>query len=239
MEWLGDLGSAVLGAAYASRIPLTLGGIVAVVVLGVIARRRGWVDLMRRHPRRSSAILVPLLAIALPLGWYLASPLVLSASVDEPPPLVAAAPAASASVRPSDVPSIRPLPSVVPSGVEPSLTPTATPVALLERSGSFRGSDEFHFGRGTARLIETAPGTFVVRLEDFAVRNGPDLYVYLSPDPDGYADGAIELGRLKADTGNQNYPVPAGALTDSSDAASVVIWCKQFSHLFATAPLGG
>lgn len=69
------------------------------------------------------------------------------------------------------------------------------------------------------------------------MRNGPDLYVYLSPDPDGYVDGAIELGRLKADRGNQNYALPPGALTDPSRAASVVIWCKQFSALFATAPL--
>ena len=116
--------------------------------------------------------------------------------------------------------------------------PTATPPpALLARAGAFHGSDDFHFGRGTARLIETAPGTFVVRLEDFAVRNGPDLYVYLSPKADGYVDGAIELGRLKADTGNQNYAVPAGTLDVPGVTASVVIWCKQFSHLFATAPL--
>lgn len=27
---------------------------------------------------------------------------------------------------------------------------------------------------------------------------------------DGYAEGAVELGRLKADRGNQNYEVPAG-----------------------------
>jgi hypothetical protein len=33
--------------------------------------------------------------------------------------------------------------------------------------------------------------------------------------------------------------VPAGALDDPGTAASVVIWCKQFSHLFATAPLAG
>ena len=76
-----------------------------------------------------------------------------------------------------------------------------------------------------------------MRLEDFAVRNGPDLYVYLSPSADGYADDAIELGTVKADPGNQNYAVPAGALTDQARAASVVIWCKQFSHLFATAAL--
>ena len=238
MKWLDELVSAVLGAAYDLRIPLTIVGIVAVVVLAVVARRRGWIGAARRHPRRSAAIVLPLLAIALPLAWYLASPLVLSASVDEPPPVVATAPSASVSVGPSSPPAVTPASPSLPSAAPPSPSPTPTPVALLERSGPFHGNDEFHFGRGTARLIETAPGIFVVRLEKFAVRNGPDLYVYLSPDPTGYADGAIDLGRLKADTGNQNYPVPAGALGDPSAAASVVIWCKQFSQLFATAPLG-
>jgi hypothetical protein len=76
---------------------------------------------------------------------------------------------------------------------------------------------------------------FVVRLEGFEVRNGPDLYVYLSPDSDGYKKTAIELGKLKADKGNQNYAVPAGS--DVAAAKSVVIWCKQFSVLFATARL--
>jgi hypothetical protein len=124
----------------------------------------------------------------------------------------------------------------------PSPARTATPTGpatsapgLDERSGSFSGADEFHFGRGTARLIETAPGGYTIRLEDFAVRNGPDLFVYLSPSAEGYADGAIELGSLKADRGNQNYDVPAA--TDVESVQSVVIWCKQFAVLFATAPL--
>ena len=101
--------------------------------------------------------------------------------------------------------------------------------------GTFSGADEFHFGRGTALLVETSPGTYTLRLEDFAVRNGPDLYVYLSPAADGYAEGATEVARLKADRGNQNYAVPPG--TDLSRIRSVVIWCKQFAVLFATAPL--
>ena len=105
-----------------------------------------------------------------------------------------------------------------------------------DRTGMFVGADEFHFGRGAARVIATADGSSIVRLEEFAVRNGPDLYVYLSPDPSGYADGAIELGRLKADRGNQNYAVPPGV--DIAGSRSVVIWCKQFGVLFATAALG-
>jgi hypothetical protein len=57
----------------------------------------------------------------------------------------------------------------------------------------------------------------------------------VSPSAAGYVDGAIELGRLKADAGNQNYEIPASF--DPSTAGSVVIWCRQFSVQFAVAPL--
>ena len=227
MSILGDLGSAVLGAAYSYRLVVAFAAVLVAVALAIVARRRGWLARARRYPFRTAAILVPTLAIALPVGWYLASPLVLSTTIDEPSPIAAAR--ASPTVGPPA--SSAPL---VSKSVAPNPSASAAPLA---REGAFHGSDDFHFGRGTARLIETAPGTFVVRLQDFAVRNGPDLYVYLSPSADGYAAGSIELGRLKADTGNQNYSVPAGALDDPGVAASVVIWCKQFSHLFATAPL--
>ncbi len=233
MDVIGDLGRAFFAALYDYRIPVAIGSLVAVVVVALIAWRRGWIGAARRHPGRTIVAAIPALALAVPLAWYMASPLFLSSTIDEPAPLVAARPSPSPAVPtgtalpPSARPSASPEPTATP-------VPTPAPVAL---AGPFHGSDEVHFGRGTARLIETAPGTYVVRLEDFAVRNGPDLYVYLSPSADGYADGAIELGRLKADTGNQNYEVPAGALADPTTAASVVIWCKQFSQLFATAPL--
>lgn len=75
-----------------------------------------------------------------------------------------------------------------------------------------------------------------LRLEDFAVRNGPDLFVYLSPDPSGYVAEAIELGALKASDGTFSYDIPPGVAVDTF--RSVVIWCKAFGVLFATAPLG-
>ena len=230
MSILGDLGSALFGALYDYRIPIAIASAAAVIVLAIVARRRGWVGSARRHPGRTVALGIPALAIAVPLAWYMASPLFLSSAIDEPAPIAVAttAPSAAASAPVSASPAASP--------AAPASSPTPAPLML---AGEFHGSDEFHFGRGTARLIETAPGSFVVRLENFAVRNGPDLYVYLSPSADGYARGSLELGRLKADTGNQNYPVPAGALTDPTAAGSVVIWCKQFSHLFATAPLAG
>ncbi len=67
------------------------------------------------------------------------------------------------------------------------------------------------------------------------MRNGPDLYVYLSPSAHDYVKGAVEVGRLKATDGAFGYALPAG--TDPTDFASAIIWCKQFSHLFAVAPL--
>jgi len=233
MEFVGDLERAFASAIYPNRVLIAIVAAIAIVALAIIAWRRRWDLAARRHPRGTVAGIVIVVAVVGPLGWYLGSPLFLSSSIDEAAPIVAAR-ASPSPDAPSGSPSSSssPSPTSAPSPA-PSL-PSASDVN--ERTGSFTGADEFHFGRGTARLIETAPGTFTVRLEDFAVRNGPDLFVYLSPSADGYVEGSVELGRLKADTGNQNYEVPAGA--DVSAARSVVIWCKQFAVVFATAPLG-
>jgi hypothetical protein len=47
----------------------------------------------------------------------------------------------------------------------------------------------------------------------------------------------LEVGRLKATDGSFGYDLPADF--DPETARSALIWCKQFSHLFATAPLAG
>jgi len=143
----------------------------------------------------------------------------------------------SAEPPSAEPPSAEPPSAEPPSAAPPpAATPDPTPTPFVPStiaSGEFQGTDEFHFGRGTASIIETAPGRFHLRLEDFSVRNGPDLYVYLSPDPDGYTDDALELGLLKATDGSFGYDLPDGV--DPARFRSAIIWCKQFSHLFATA----
>jgi hypothetical protein len=102
------------------------------------------------------------------------------------------------------------------------------------QTGEFVGADDFHFGRGDAQLIETEPGVYVLRFENFSVRNGPDLFVYLSTDPSGEdVEEALNLGSLKATDGAFNYEIPPEI--DVSTIRSAVVWCKQFSVLFAHA----
>ena len=97
--------------------------------------------------------------------------------------------------------------------------------------------DPIHYGRGTATVYRD-----VVRLEaDFEVGPGPKFHVYLVPEANITPDTEVEdtmfvdLGRLKAFSGSQNYAVPAGV--DPSAYDTLVIWCEQFNVLISPAPI--
>ncbi len=230
MESLDDLQRAFFDGLYTYRIQVAVGSMVVAAVFLAIAWRAGWFAAARRHPARSGLLLAVVLAVGLPLTWYLASPIWIRTELIEPDPAaeVVATPGPSSVGAPPS-----PWLSAAPSA---SVAPQPAPFASRTiAAGEFYGTDDFHFGSGTARIVETAPGTYTLRLTDFSVRNGPDLFVYLSPDAGDYADGALELGVLKATDGSFGYELPAG--TDPADFASAIIWCKQFSHLFAVAPL--
>ena len=113
---------------------------------------------------------------------------------------------------------------------------TAAFMASTAYIGMFKGADVFHFGRGDALIIETEPGKYVLRFENFSVRNGPDLYVYLSEDASGkQISEMLNLGKLKATDGAFNYEIPSSV--DVTRMRSAVVWCRQFSTLFAHATL--
>jgi hypothetical protein len=120
----------------------------------------------------------------------------------------------------------------LPSQQQTSLTGNESSDLLL--TGSFIGvGDGIHDAMGIARVIPIGGGENVLRLEDLVVTNGPDLYVYLSTDKS--ASDFVNLGRLKANIGNQNYPIPTG--TDMTKYDTVLIWCRAFSVLFGSADL--
>jgi hypothetical protein len=72
-----------------------------------------------------------------------------------------------------------------------------------------------------------------LRLENFKATNGPDLYIYLATD--NSASDFVNLGKLKASSGNQNYEIPED--TDLSKYDKVLVWCKAFSVLFGHAQI--
>lgn len=232
MPSIGDIANDVARTLYEFRIPVAVVSIAILVGAAIVARRMGWFAAARRHPGRSAIVAAALLAVMLPTGWYLGSPIFIRTSLVEAGP--SAIPAATP--RPAPTPSNPPAPSAEPSRSPTAPpTPVATPfVATTVASGEFSGTDDFHFGRGTASIVEVEPGRYHLRLEQFSVRNGPDLFVYLSPEEDGYSDDAVELGKLKATDGSFGYDLPDGV--DPARFRSALIWCKQFSHLFAIAP---
>ena len=101
-------------------------------------------------------------------------------------------------------------------------------------SGIFMGvHDGFHNAEGNVKVVSLTDGSKILRLDNFKSTNGPNVHVYLSADK--HATDYVDLGKLKANNGNQNYNIPSG--TDITKHNIVLIWCKDFSVLFGSAVL--
>jgi hypothetical protein len=97
--------------------------------------------------------------------------------------------------------------------------------------------DPVHHGKGKVTVYQD-----LVHLGgDFEVGPGPKFHVYLVPEKNVIPSTNVaktmfvDLGRLKAFKGSQNYSVPAGV--DLAQYGSVVIWCGQFGVLISPAAL--
>ena len=176
------------------------------------------------------------------LGWYLVSPLFINDVVDEAFPIPSASELADmsedekAEIEAEVLDAAADMPDTV---MDEAMPEGAGPVIVSV--GEFVDADAFHQGTGTATIYQLEDGSHVLRFENFEVTNGPDLHVYLTnhADPQSQADvmqGAIDLGSLSGNVGNQNYEIPAG--TDVSQFNTVVIYCQPFHVIFSTASLG-
>jgi hypothetical protein len=253
VSFLGEIEQFVADDLYPHRWPITIGLLLAVAAAVVFGYMRGWHLVAWKHKLVSALVAVAVLAVTIPAGDYFLSPLWERSFLEEASPLETAASVSKPdTVRDAALDEGGDTGDVGSGGTAGSgasgsaVTPNQEKPATADdgaiefapgvvASGEFEGADDFHFGRGQALLIETAPDVYTLRFEGFSVRNGPDLFVYLSQDPDGYTSDALELGRLKATDGSFNYEVPAG--TDVSQFKSAIVWCKPFSVLFAAASL--
>ena len=118
-------------------------------------------------------------------------------------------------------------------------TATPTSVAPTPRTiatGTLGYVDAQHNGTGSVLLVRVGDAA-VLRFENVAITNAPDVHVYLSPETGGKwsEPTSLYLGPLKATNGSFNYPVPTDA--DLSRYKSVVVWCRQFAVLVTWADL--
>jgi hypothetical protein len=196
---------------------------------------------VRNLALRTALIAIPPLVFSV---WALA-PAFFDKTVNEDFPVVAGpapttvVPDDAVTAPPATVPAttgagpgaITSTPPTVPAAPTTAATPTA-PVRLA--AGTFSGLAG-HEGTGDAVLYRLPDGSNLVRLENLDLQNGPDLVVYLVPRPgQTELDGAVSLGDLKGNKGNQNYPVPSDV--DPTQFGGVLVWCRAFSVEFAGAP---
>lgn len=213
------VGAAVIGAIAAVR-PNVITALFSspqsvAVLVGIVAAFIGLSALLRRVGApgavRGAVLGVAVLGV---LAWGLL-PSFRTVRVDE------ALPGEPAAADPATAPA------------DTGSTPPPDAAAADLATGTFSGRDG-HEAQGTARVVEV-DGRTVVRLENFAVTNGPDLRVVLTPAGGEEAAGGTDLGALKGNEGNQNYEVPADV--DVTDVGAVLIWCRAFSVPFGAAPL--
>lgn len=108
---------------------------------------------------------------------------------------------------------------------------------MAPRIGALTGRDAQHQGSGTVTLHEMG-GKPLLTLTNFSSSEGPDLFVWLVENPNTYDANAlgqtIDLGALQSISGDQTYEIPAD--TDLSKIQGMIIYCKEFSFVFSTAP---
>lgn len=102
---------------------------------------------------------------------------------------------------------------------------------ILKATGDFINGP-YGVVSGRARIYGKGD-SLLVALENFLTVSGPDLKVYLSGELEPV--NFVNLGSLKAISGNQTYNCPVGV--NISQYKYILIYCQQYKHLFGSAPL--
>lgn len=184
--------------------------------------------------RRWWWVIAVLVIIGVPVAWYLGFPLFINREVEE------TFPASSGAEVPSGMTQDQVEATMMAASKETASSEEAMPAAAVAlRRGTFAGADSFHKGEGVATVYRVG-SELTLRLDPFRVTNGPDLYVILTKHAkprsrDDVKAGYIEVAKLKGNIGSQNYTLPAGLRLE--DYRAVVIYCKPFHVVFASAEL--
>ncbi|HEX7276673.1 MAG TPA: DM13 domain-containing protein [Acidimicrobiales bacterium] len=170
------------------------------------------------------------LVMAVPVGalvWLLVVPYFTDETVVEPLP------------GPVEVATAAPAAPVAPAPAAPAAAAPAAPTTTVATGPVLLSTGELagigHRASGTAAIYRLVDGSHIVRLEGIDIQNGPDYFVHLVPgvDRESPAD-SHDLGALKGNKGDQNYPIPS-EVDVASGQFTVLVWCRAFSVPVANA----
>ena len=244
-EFFGTL-ERIAADLYPWRWPILAAILVIGAAVSYYAYRRELHLAVWKRRRLAAVIATPLVIVFGFLAWGLGSPLFIDETVEEEFPFAYTAEVPE-GMEMEDIEMTMAVVAAMDN--EPMME--AMPGMMMEeeeggeavklKEGSFRDADSFHRGSGQAVIYRAPDGSHLLRLENLNVTNGPRLHVLLAVHEDPMRVSDIkdseyhDLGRLKGNIGNQNYPIPGNVNAEAQ--MSVIIYCKPFSVIFSVAPL--
>lgn len=210
---------------------------------GTVLAAVAFVAMVRFRVPAVARVIVLLVPFAI-VNWWLISPYFVDDVVDEAfatsiSEQLAAGGDASADAPVGAPPSVDDEPADAPTAdtTPPATAPPPPTGPVLLGAGGFVGLAG-HSGTGDAGLFENPDGSLVLRFENFDIQNGPDLEVYLVPGADqtSLADGAIHLGALKGNVGDQSYELAPGTEL-AAGPWTALVWCEAFTVEFVGATI--
>jgi hypothetical protein len=119
---------------------------------------------------------------------------------------------------------------------EPGASDAGT--ARVLATGAF--ADKQEHGSGTASLVIGSDNARYLHLENLSISAGPALHVLLTTEasPSTKADvdkGFLDLGSLRATTGDLTYAIPVGTALDAYQG--VIVYCAEYNVVFTAATL--
>ena len=101
--------------------------------------------------------------------------------------------------------------------------------------GQFTGYD--HGLKGSAILYKDSSGKSIIRLENYTMTSGPDVFLYLSTGSTYSPSKVISVAKLTAGYIGSDINFPVDDSNYTKDHKYVLVYCKQFSSLFGNALL--
>jgi hypothetical protein len=92
-----------------------------------------------------------------------------------------------------------------------------------------------HSLSGEAVVYTVTGNKRILRLENFTMNQGPDVYVFLSKTNNYSAANTIAVGKLKEGYSNSNLTLTVDDTVDLNVHKFVLVYCVQYSSLFGYA----